>query len=84
MLPYYIKLWNKDVQYYSANGIYDTYRKISNISRTNSQKLKRFSPRLAAVFAQSIEVRCYIENKDVVVAAPTGDAPTVSEWSIIL
>ena len=35
------------------------------------QKLKCFSPRLAVVFAQFLE------------AAPTGDAPTTSEWSAI-
>ena len=30
---------------------------------------------------QSIEARCQDENEDVVGAAPTGDAPTISEWS---
>ena len=39
--------------------------------------------RLAFVFAQSIEARCYLENEDVVGAAPTGDAPATSEWSTI-
>ena len=34
--------------------------------------------------AQSIEARCWVENEDVVGAAPTGDAPTTSEWSTIL
>ena len=43
-------------------------------------KLKHFSSRPAAVFAQSIEARCYIENEEM----PTGDAPTTSEWSTIL
>ena len=47
-------------------------------------KLKCFLSRLAVVFAQSIEARCYVENEDVVGAAPTGDAPTTSEWSSIL
>ena len=47
-------------------------------------KLKCFSSRLAVVFAQSIEARCWVENKDVVGAAPTGDTPTTSEWSTIL
>ena len=47
-------------------------------------KLKCFSSRLAVVFAQFIEARCYVENEDVVGAAPTGDAPTTSEWSAIL
>ena len=44
-------------------------------------KLKCISSRLAVVFAQSIKVRCYIENEDVLGAAPTGDAPTTTEQS---
>ena len=40
--------------------------------------------RLAFVFAQSIEASYYVENEDVIGAAPTGDAPTTSEWSTIL
>ena len=47
-------------------------------------KLKCFSYCLAVVFAQSNEARCSVENEDVVGAAPTGDAPTTSEWSTIL
>ena len=47
-------------------------------------KLKCFSSRRAVVFAQSNEARCQIENEDVVGSAPTGDAPTTSEWSTIL
>ena len=43
-----------------------------------------FPFRLAVVFAQSNEARRYAENEDVVGAAPTGDAPTTSEWSMIL
>ena len=39
---------------------------------------------LAVVFAQSIEAMCWVENEDVVGAAPTGDAPTTSELSTIL
>ena len=35
------------------------------------------------VSAHSNEVRCYVKNEDVVGAAPTGDAPTTSEWSTI-
>ena len=46
-------------------------------------KLKCFSSRLAVVFAQYIEAKCSVENEDVVGAAPTGDAPTTSEWSTI-
>ena len=41
-------------------------------------------PRLTFAFAQSIEARYYAENEDVVGAAPTGAAPTTSEWSTIL
>ena len=41
-------------------------------------RLKCFSSRVAVVFAQSIEARCYVENEDVV-----GAAPTVNYISII-
>ena len=47
------------------------------------QKLKCFSNQLAVVFVQHIETRCEVENEDVVGAAPTGDAPTTSDWSTI-
>ena len=44
-----------------------------------------FSSRLAVVFVKSIEARFFeVENEDVVGAAPTGDAPTTSEWSTTL
>ena len=46
--------------------------------------LKYSSSRLAVAFVQSIEARCWVETEDVVGAAPTGDAPTTSEWSTIL
>ena len=41
---------------------------------------KCFSSLFAVVFAQSNEARCLVQNEDVVGAAPTGDAPTTSEW----
>ena len=41
---------------------------------------KWFSSRLTVVFAQSIEVRCWVDHEDVVRAAPTGDTPTTYEW----
>ena len=47
-------------------------------------KLKCFLSHLAVIFAQSIEVRLKVQNKDVVGAAPTGDAPITSELSTIL
>ena len=62
----------------------DIYRQVSNISRTKSQHLRRFSYCLAAFFAESLEARCQVENADVVGAEPRGDAPTTSEWSTIL
>ena len=37
-----------------------------------------------AAFAEYLEARCWVENEDVVGAAPTGDAPTTSDWSTIL
>ena len=47
-------------------------------------KLKCFSSHLAVVFDQSIETSCWVKNEDVVGAVPTCDAPTPSEWSMIL
>ena len=47
-------------------------------------KFKWFSSRLAVVCAQSIEAQCKIGNEDAVGAAPTGDAPTTSEWPTVL
>ena len=38
---------------------------------------------IKSVFSESLEARCQVENEDVVGAAPTGDAPTTSEWSTI-
>ena len=35
------------------------------------------------VFANSIEAGCEVENEDVAGGAPTGVAPTTSEWSMI-
>ena len=46
-------------------------------------KLKCLLSRIAVVFAQFIEAKCWVENEDVVGAAPTGDAPTTSDWSTI-
>ena len=46
--------------------------------------LKKFSYCHAAVFDESLEARCQVENEDVFGAAPIGDAPTTSEWSTIL
>ena len=45
--------------------------------------LKCLSSRLVIVFAKYIEAKCWVESEDVVGAAPTGDAPTTSEWSTI-
>ena len=47
-------------------------------------KLNCFSSHHAVVFAQSNEARCYVDNEDVVGAAPTGNAPTTSKWSTTL
>ena len=59
-----------------------TYPQTSSISTTKSQNLN--VSRLVwqnFAFAQSIEARRWVENEDVVGAAPTGGAPTTSEWS---
>ena len=46
-------------------------------------KYKWVWSRFAVASAQSIEPRGYVENEDVVRAAPIGDAPTTSKWSTI-
>ena len=46
------------------------YRKISNIRLHQIPKLKCFLSQLAVVFIQYIEAKCYVENEDVVWAAP--------------
>ena len=48
----------------------------SGISSTWSQNF--------VVFAKSSEDMIQVEDEDIAVAAPTGDAPTTSEWSTIL
>ena len=55
------------------------YRQISNISHTKFQNwnVSRLVLQLV-VFAQSIDAKYYVENEDVVGAAPTGDASTTS------
>ena len=55
-----------------------------NIRRTKSQNLNVSRLVLQLSFAPSIKARCEVKNEDVVGAAPTGDAPTTSEWSTIL
>ena len=59
------------------------YCKVSNIRRNHVSKLKWFSSRFAVVCAQSTEAKCYVDNEDVVGAAPTGDASNTSELSTI-
>ena len=60
------------------------YRQDSNIRRTKSQHLKDSRNVLRLSLPNFLEARCQVENEDVVGAAPTGDAPTTSEWSTIL
>ena len=71
---------------YVTKMLFSTYR-IPSILQYKTHpipKHKCFSSRLAVVFAKSIEARFWVENEDVVGAAPTGDAPTASKWSTIL
>ena len=58
------------------------YHKTSNISCTQSQNFN-ISHFFLQLSAQSIAARCWVENEDVVGAAPTGIAPTTYEWSTI-
>ena len=57
------------------------YLKISDISHTKSQSLNDLCFVLQLPLPKSIEARYEVENEDVVGAAPTGAAPTTSEWS---
>ena len=56
------------------------YRQVSNISGTKSQHLK-YSRTVLRLFLLN---PWKPENEDVFGTAPTGDAPTISEWSTIL
>ena len=61
------------------------YRQTSNVSRTKSQNLNAFLL-VSQLYLpiHSIEARFEVKYKDVVGAAPTGDASTTSGWSTIL
>ena len=60
------------------------YRKIYNIRRTKSQKINYSRRVLQLSLPNSLKLGYLVENEDLVGAAPTGDAPTTSEWSLIL
>ena len=60
------------------------YRQVSDIRRTKSQHLKDSHTVLRLSLLKSLEDIYEVDNEDVVGAAPTGDAPTTSEWSTIL
>ena len=62
----------------------NAYRQISNIRGTEYQNSNVSLSCLAVVYTQSIEAMCWVKNEDAVGAAPTGDAPTASEWSASL
>ena len=53
------------------------YCQISHISHTQYQNLNVSH---LVLWLQSFEASCSVEKEDVVGAAPTGDAPTTSEW----
>ena len=61
----------------------NTYHKISNISHTKLQSSNASCLGMQSSL-RNIEARCSMEKEDVVGAAPTGAAPTTSEWSSIL
>ena len=60
------------------------YRQTYNISRTKFQKLNVSRLVLQLALLDPLMPGFVVENEDVVEAAPTGDAPTTSEWSTIL
>ena len=61
-----------------------TYRQVSNIRRTKSQPLKDACTVLRLSLPNPLKPDVKSGNEDVAGAAPTGDAPTTSEWSTIL
>ena len=60
------------------------YRQVSNIRCTKSQLLKDYRIVLRLSLPNPLKPDVKVESEDVVGAAPTGDAPTASEWSTIL
>ena len=60
------------------------YRQISNISCTKSQIWNDSRLVLPLSLLNPLKPGVEVENEDVVGVAPTGDAPTTSEWSMIL
>ena len=58
------------------------YRQISHIRRNKSQSLND-SRLVLHLSLPNLLKTGIVENEDVVGAAPTGDAPTTSEWSTI-
>ena len=78
----FFDLWTLqyNVPWRPGDALVDAIIRVSyNVSYKTHQipKLKCFSSRLAVVFAQYIKARCFVENKYVVGAAPTG---AVYEW----
>ena len=63
-------------------SIYPAYRQVSKISHAKSQNLNVSHLILQLSLPNPLKP-CVVENEDVVGAAPTGDAPTTSEWSTI-
>ena len=66
-----------------CSAIICTYRETSNIRRTKYQNLHVSRLVLHLSLSNLLKPGDWVENEDVVGAAPTGDAPTTSEWSII-
>ena len=78
----YIGMLVISVTYCATHNLHLTYRKISNIRPTQNQNLN--DSRLIMQLPLPNPFKPYVENEDVVGAAPTGDTPTTSEWSTIV
>ena len=73
------------VTYVIAKWMYAImYHQISNISCTKSKLLNVPHLVLQLSLPKPLQPCVKVENEDVVGTAPTGDAPTTSEWSAIL
>ena len=83
---YFIYMTGLVVNYDISNAVLleRLYHKTSNIRHIKSPNFNVSRLVLQLSLPNPMKPRCQVENEDVVGAAPTGDAPTISEWSTIL
>ena len=67
----------------ASDVVFQRWRQTSNIRRTKSKNWNVSRHDLQLPLPNPLKPG-WVENEDVVGAAPTGDAPTTSEWSTLL